>query len=157
MKDLSLNQILEALGLTTRPAPKALARKEGSKHILRGEEILFTGTAGDVWAWLGARADITPPGSPRFDGFQAAADDHFRDGSQSDEWLRGWDGFKGLLMREVERMTAEDETAELRDRACEQRQLEDGIEELIAASSAPTVRTTGPRVGMTTRASLAAD
>lgn len=123
MKDLSLNQTLEALGLSTRPAPKTLARKEGSKHILRGAEILFTGTAGDVWAWLGARAAIvasehgfwckrTAPlatsGSPRFEGFQAAAADMFRDGDQSDEWLYGWDEFDGIKRAEVERATADD-------------------------------------------------
>lgn len=103
MKELSLNQTLEDLGLTTRPASKTLARKEGSKHVLRGDEILFTGTAGDTWAWLGARADIVAAeggfwckatarvatsGSPRFDGFQAAAADHFPDENESSEWLR---------------------------------------------------------------------
>lgn len=47
MKSPTLNQALAARGLTTRPAPGTYR-----KHILRGSKILFTGTAGDVWAWL---------------------------------------------------------------------------------------------------------
>lgn len=63
MKDLSLNQTLTALGYTTCPAPKSLARQEGSKLILRDDDtVAFIGTARQVWEWLGARADIVVAG-----------------------------------------------------------------------------------------------
>ena len=46
---MTLNQTLAALGLTTRPGGGLY-----SKHILRDGVIVFTGRAGDVWAWLHA-------------------------------------------------------------------------------------------------------
>ena len=47
---MTLNQTLAALGFTTRQAKDS--KKAGSKDILRDGEVVFTGTAGDVWAWL---------------------------------------------------------------------------------------------------------
>lgn len=46
--DPSLNDVLASLGLSTQPAPGQYA-----KHILDREgRVVFTGRAGEVWAWL---------------------------------------------------------------------------------------------------------
>jgi hypothetical protein len=42
----SLNDVLKAHGLTTRPD------RHHRKHIMRGDEIVLTGTADTVWQWL---------------------------------------------------------------------------------------------------------
>ncbi len=43
----SLNEVLESLGLTTKPA-----RGMYQKHIVRAGEIVFTGNAHAVWEWI---------------------------------------------------------------------------------------------------------
>lgn len=53
---MSLNDVLAAHGYTTRPAPGNYR-----KHILDADgEVVFTGTAHDVWEWIGRP---TPPSS----------------------------------------------------------------------------------------------
>lgn len=46
---MTLNETLASLGFTTAPA--------GSyrKHIIADGVIVFTGTANDVWQWIGSR------------------------------------------------------------------------------------------------------
>lgn len=44
----TLNEALAARGFTTADAPGLY-----HKDILSGETVVFTGTAGDVWQWLG--------------------------------------------------------------------------------------------------------
>jgi len=53
MNGPTLNQVLRALGYTTRPAPNF---NQYAKDILRGGAVVFTGCAGDVWAWLRGEA-----------------------------------------------------------------------------------------------------
>lgn len=50
MTEISLNDALHALGYTTRPA-----RAMHKKDILKGGVVVFTGAAGEVWAWLRER------------------------------------------------------------------------------------------------------
>ena len=45
--DLTLNEVLSTLGLTTRNG----GRDQG-KEILDNDEVVFTGQAGEVWIWL---------------------------------------------------------------------------------------------------------
>ena len=47
----SLNEVLVGLGLTIRPAGHQ------KKAILRGEDPIFIGTAGEVWSWLDSFRD----------------------------------------------------------------------------------------------------
>ncbi len=48
--DLTLNEVLSTLGLTTRPLEKV---ETTAKDILdRGGTVVFTGSALEVWRWL---------------------------------------------------------------------------------------------------------
>lgn len=42
----SLHDVLESLGMDTRPG------RFGRKDIIKGDEVLFTGHAHEVWEWL---------------------------------------------------------------------------------------------------------
>lgn len=46
LNSINLNGFLGGLGYTTEPAGN------GRKHIMKGGETHFTGTAGEVWEWL---------------------------------------------------------------------------------------------------------
>jgi hypothetical protein len=46
----SLVEVLEQLGYTTSPAPNNFGIEK--RHILEAGEIVFTGSAQDVWEWL---------------------------------------------------------------------------------------------------------
>ena len=46
----SLAEILEQLGYTTSPAPSQFGLKQ--RHILEDGEIVFSGSAQEVWEWL---------------------------------------------------------------------------------------------------------
>jgi hypothetical protein len=46
----SLVEVLEQLGYTTSPAPNNFGIEQ--RHILEAGEIVFTGSAQDVWEWL---------------------------------------------------------------------------------------------------------
>jgi hypothetical protein len=46
----SLVEVLEQLGYTTSPVPNSLGIEK--RHILEAGEIVFAGTAQDVWEWL---------------------------------------------------------------------------------------------------------
>ncbi|NJM74701.1 MAG: hypothetical protein HC852_01745 [Acaryochloridaceae cyanobacterium RU_4_10] len=46
----SLVEVLEQLGYTTSPAPNEFGLEQ--RHILEDSEIVFTGSAQDVWEWL---------------------------------------------------------------------------------------------------------
>jgi hypothetical protein len=49
---MTLNQTLQALGLTKRKA--AGWHSTGTFHILRQGAVVFTGDASETWAWLRA-------------------------------------------------------------------------------------------------------
>jgi hypothetical protein len=48
----SLNQTLKSLGYVMRPSGLP-----GQRHILKGRELLFTGSAHEVWGWLEEQAN----------------------------------------------------------------------------------------------------
>ena len=57
--DPSLNEVLASLGYTTRPTHPGAGQPWASvKDILRGDEVVFFGNAGDVWQWLRDTAQV---------------------------------------------------------------------------------------------------
>jgi hypothetical protein len=46
----SLVEVLAQLGYTTSPAPSKFDIEQ--RHILEDDELIFTGSAQDVWEWL---------------------------------------------------------------------------------------------------------
>lgn len=52
---MSLNEVLDALGYRTAPPTKAIQQ---GKRILRRGEVVFEGTAGEVWTWLRKSGEI---------------------------------------------------------------------------------------------------
>lgn len=54
-RDLSLNVVLTKLGYTTRTATSF---SMGCKHIDKAGKTVFTGDAGEVWAWLRSTKQI---------------------------------------------------------------------------------------------------
>jgi hypothetical protein len=46
----SLVEVLEQLGYTTSPAPNNFGIEQ--RHILEDGELVFTGSAQEVWEWL---------------------------------------------------------------------------------------------------------